>query len=131
MVASAMSGTGLSAKKPLLWIVAVSAFTTIVLTSMYDFPVFEFIGFTEKATLESLSFQCSNAEPRVKQISEPFSALVVQSCGNIIDRVRQFNAALSSIRIQTLKTHVNAGDWNISSPENLTLLAEWKDDYFQ
>lgn len=78
----------------------------IVLVNIYDVTVLRFIGFTEEATLETISFQCSNAEPREKQISEPFSALVVQTCGNIIDRVRQFNFAFSSIRIQKWKQHV-------------------------
>lgn len=126
-----MSGSVLSVKKSIFGVFAALALTTIVLVNIYDFPVFEFIRFTEKATLQSLSFQCSNAEPREKEIAEPFSALVVQTCGNIIDRVRQFNVAFSSIRIQKWKQHVKTTDWNISSSKNLTLLAEWKDDYFQ
>lgn len=88
------------------------------------------IQIKETEILESFSFQCNNKEPKVKEISEPFSALVVQTCGNIIDRIRQFNVALESIRIQKLKTLKNDTDWKINAQENLTLLGEWKDDYF-
>lgn len=82
-------------------------------------------------TLQSLSFQCHNRKPKVKQISKPFRASVVQTCGNIINRILQLNVALDSIRMQKLKTHRKTTDWNISSVANLTLLAEWKEDYFQ
>lgn len=82
-------------------------------------------------TLQSLSFQCHNSKPQVKQISKPYPATVVQTCGNIINRIRQFNAALDSIRMHVLKTHPKTTEWNISSAGSLTLLAEWKEDYFQ
>jgi len=51
--------------------------------------------------------------------------------GHLIERIQLLNTALERFRRQRFMPIKKTSDWNISAPNQLHLLAEWKDSFYE
>lgn len=113
-----------------------SAVTLAALSWMYVFDVSLIklqVNLWNKggAHIALMNSRCLRAEPTFAEITRPFSALILLACGHLLERIQLLNTALERLRSQRLMLNRKTSDWNISASNQLHLLAEWKNSFFQ
>src|SRR6218665_1577451 len=111
-------------------------FTAWALMNIFDVSLIRFYLNVWNKSGVNLQIQlssswCHRAEPILQEIILPFSAFVLQRCGHLFERIQLLNAGLERIRIQRFMPDNETQDWNINAPDQLKLLAEWNESFFQ
>ena len=125
---------GFCTKRGLIFQLFLLTFTALTLMNVFDVSLILFhLNVWNKGGvhIELSSSWYHSAEPILKEITRPFSAFVLPTCGHLSERIQLLNVGLEHLRIQRLMPTNETQDWNISAPDQLKLLAEWNGNFLQ
>src|SRR6218665_1798756 len=124
----------LCTRRRLIFLLSSLTFTALTLTNLFDMSLIHFHmnDWNEGRVQIVLSRSgCHRAKTTLQEITRPFSAFVFLACGRLFERIQLLNAALQRLKIQRFMPTNETQDWNISASDQLKLLAEWNESFFQ